>query len=61
MVEEFFRAFSSHAGVNLYIKLLRRGNAHHEAEAIFKAFALCVRDAVAIVSDGVPSSKGILE
>ena len=61
LVEEFFRAFSSHAGVNLYIKLLRRGNAHHEAEAIFKAFALCVRDAVAIVSDGVPSSKGILE
>lgn len=61
LVEEFFRAFSSHAGVNLYIKLLRRGNAHHEAEAIFKAFALCVRDAVAIVSDRIPSSKGVLE
>lgn len=61
LVEEFFRAFSLHAGVNLYIKLLRRGNAHHEAEAIFKAFALCVRDAAAIVSDKIPSSKGVLE
>lgn len=60
LVEEFLRAFSSHAGVNLYVKLLRTGNAHHEAEAIFKALALCVRDAVKIISDTVPSSKGVL-
>ncbi len=61
LVEEFFRALSTHAGVNLYIKLLRKGNKHHEAEAIFKAFALCLRDAVKIISDRIPSSKGILE
>lgn len=60
LVEEFFRAFSIHAGVNLYIKLLKGGNMHHEAEAIFKAFAKCVQDAVKIVSDEVPSSKGVL-
>ena len=33
---------------------------HHEAEAVFKAFAKCVQDAVRIVSDAVPSSKGVL-
>ncbi len=60
LVEEFFRAFSFNAGVNLYIRLLKGGNMHHEAEAIFKAFAKCVQDAVRIVSDEVPSSKGVL-
>ena len=61
LVEEFLRAFSSHAGLNLYVKLLRRGNRHHEAEAVFKALALCLKDAVTIVSDRIPSSKGVLE
>ena len=60
LVEEFFCAFSFNAGVNLYIRLLKGGNMHHEAEAIFKAFAKCVQDAVRIVSDEVPSSKGVL-
>ena len=61
LVEEFLRAFSSHAGLNLYVKLLRRGNKHHEAEAVFKALALCLKDAAAVVSDRIPSSKGVLE
>ena len=60
LVEEFMRAFAFNAGVNLYIDLLRGGNMHHEAEAIFKALAKCVQDAVKIVSDKVPSSKGVL-
>ncbi len=60
LVEEFMRAFAFNAGVNLYIKLLKGGNLHHEAEAIFKAFAKCAQDAVRIVSDAVPSSKGVL-
>lgn len=61
LVEEFLRAFCTHAGLNLYVKLLCRGNRHHEAEAVFKGLALCIRDAVRIVSDRVPSSKGMLE
>lgn len=60
LVEEFMRAFAFNAGVNLYIDLLKGGNMHHEAEAVFKAFAKCVQDAVKIVSDRVPSSKGVL-
>lgn len=61
LVEEFLRAFTTHAGCNLYVHILRMGNRHHMAEAIFKALALCVRDAVNVVSDSVPSSKGMLE
>ena len=61
LVEEFLRAFTTHAGCNLYVHILRMGNRHHMAEAIFKALALCVRDAVKVVSDSVPSSKGMLE
>lgn len=60
LVEEFMRAFAFNAGVNLYIKLLKGGNMHHEAEAVFKALAKCLQDAVKIVSDKVPSSKGVL-
>ena len=60
LVEEFLRAFSTHAGCNMYVRILRMGNRHHMAEAVFKALALCLRDAVRIVSDTVPSSKGTL-
>ena len=60
LVEEFWRAFAFNAGVNLYITLLADGNLHHEAECIFKGVAKCVQDAVKIVSDAVPSSKGVL-
>ena len=60
LVEEFLRAFSNNAGLNIYVKLLATGNKHHEAEAIFKALAQCLRTAIAIVSDKIPSSKGVL-
>ena len=39
MVKEFFYAISYSAGMNLHIKVLQGGNAHHVIEAIFKAFA----------------------
>lgn len=61
LVEEFLRAFSTHAACNLYVCILRMGNRHHMAEAVFKALALCIRDAVTVISDAVPSSKGMLE
>lgn len=60
LVEEFLRAFAFNAGVNLYVDLLHEGNLHHEAEAIFKALAKCVQDAVRVTGDAVPSSKGVL-
>ncbi len=60
LVEEFLRAFSNNAGLNIYVKLLATGNKHHEAEAVFKALAQCLRTAIAVVSDKIPSSKGVL-
>ncbi len=39
MVKEFFYAISYSAGMNIHIKVLEGGNAHHVIEATFKAFA----------------------
>ena len=62
LVEEFWRAFVVNAGLTVHIDLLRARNAHHAAEAIFKAAALALRQAVALTSDPgrVPSTKGVL-
>lgn len=60
LVEEFLRAFAFHAGINVFVRLLARGNRHHEAEAVFKALAKCLQDAVKVVSARIPSSKGVL-
>ena len=60
LVEEFLRAFTTHAGCNLYVKLLRCGNRHHEAQAIFKALAPALRDAVKTVSHVIPPSHATL-
>ena len=60
MTVEFMRAFAFNSGMNVYMKLIKRGNAHHEAESLFKALARCLKDAVKIVDDKIPSSKGVL-
>lgn len=60
LVEEFLRAFAFHAGINVFVRLSARGNRHHEAEAVFKALAKCLQDAVKVVSARIPSSKGVL-
>ena len=39
MIREFFYAISYNAGMNLHIQVLKSGNNHHMAEAMFKAFA----------------------
>lgn len=44
-IPEFFRAFSSHAGVTLHQKVLRGANDHHIAEALFKGFGLALLEA----------------
>ena len=61
-VEEFFRAVCINCGLTLHIKLLEGKNNHHIAEAIFKAFARAVHEAVSIdpAIKGVLSTKGIL-
>ncbi len=61
LVEEFFRAFSTYGMMTFHVNLLYGKNPHHIAEAIFKAAARALKNAVKIVSDRIPSSKGTLE
>jgi len=60
LVEEFFKSFANKCGCNLHIDLIRGRNGHHSAEAIFKAFAIAVREAKTVVSSDIPSTKGVI-
>ena len=62
MVKEFFYAISYAAGMNLHIKVLTPGNNHHMAEAMFKAFARALAEAVSHDPrvQGILSTKGSL-
>ena len=62
LVDEFFRAVASTAKLTLHLRVERGTNAHHMIEALFKAFARALRQAVAIDPGerGVPSTKGTL-
>ena len=61
LVEEFFRAVAYNAGLTLHLNLIYGANNHHVAEALFKAFARAMRQAVKVTGTEVPSSKGMLE
>lgn len=62
MFSHFFKSFCDAAGCNIYASV-SSGNAHHQAEALFKAFARAVRMAVKRIPglDEVVSTKGVLE
>lgn len=62
LIREFFYAISYSAGMNLHIRMLAGVNAHHMAEAMFKAFAKALDMAVSFderITD-VLSTKGSL-
>ena len=63
LFEEFFRGFSSQAGLSLHVTQKNGHNNHHIAEACFKAVARALREATE--HDGrslgrIPSTKGVL-
>ena len=62
LVEEFLKALSANARMNLHVSVPYGSNNHHIAEAIFKALARALRQAVGKDprSDAVPSTKGSL-
>lgn len=62
LVEEFFRAVSVNAGMNLHINVQYGNNNHHIAEAIFKAFGRALDEATRVDERivGVMSTKGVL-
>ncbi len=60
MFFHFFKTFSDNAKCNLNIRA-EGENDHHKAEAIFKAFARTLRNAIKKSDDyNLPSTKGIL-
>ena len=62
LVEEFLKALATNAKMNLHVNVPYGTNNHHIAEAIFKALAKALRQAVSLDprSDSVPSTKGSL-
>jgi len=62
LLPEFMRAFSQHAGITLHLVIEAGDNLHHIFEAIFKALARALREAVSLTGEaGVPSTKGALD
>ena len=60
LAEHAITSFATAAGITLHVTLVRGRNVHHIVEAAFKGLARCLRDAVRIEGDGVPSTKGVL-
>ena len=64
LVNEFLKALATNAKMNLHVTVPYGDNNHHVAEAIFKATAKALRQAVSIDprnAGGVPSTKGSLQ
>ena len=60
LTEEFFRAFAFNAGITLHIREEYGKNDHHIIEAMFKAVAHALKDAMVETGKGVLSTKGVL-
>ena len=62
LVEEFLRAVAVQAGLTLHVTILAGRDAHHMAEAVFKALARALDVAVSLDErvKGIPSTKGVL-
>lgn len=59
---EFFKGAAQAGAFTLHLDVIRGENGHHAAEAVFKAFARALGQAVKINAPGsdIPSTKGIL-
>ena len=62
VIKECLQAFANEARVALHVNLMYGSNLHHKVEAVFKAFARALKDAVEKDEriEGVLSTKGIL-
>ena len=63
LVREFFQAFAAQGGITLHVEALSGVNSHHIVEAVFKAVARALREAVEPdprKGDAIPSTKGAL-
>ena len=62
LIKEFFKAVAENAKMNIHIEVLYGENTHHQIEAVFKAFAVALREAVSYNEriKGIASTKGML-
>ncbi|MBP1626877.1 MAG: hisB [Holophagaceae bacterium] len=60
MVREFFVALANRGALTLHADVLRGVNLHHKIEALFKALARALGQAVRVTGEDVPSTKGTL-
>lgn len=58
--EEFFRAFTTHAGVTLHLMQVHGRHTHHILEAAFKGAGVVLHRATRVIGGDVPSTKGVL-
>jgi imidazoleglycerol phosphate dehydratase HisB len=56
----FLRSLAMESRMALHVDLIRGDNDHHKAESAFKAVAIALRSAVAVIGTTVPSTKGSL-
>ncbi len=64
LIRHFLESFALEARIALHAKLLSGLNPHHKAEALFKALAKALRQAVEVdprASGEVPSTKGTIQ
>ncbi|MBI1885510.1 MAG: imidazoleglycerol-phosphate dehydratase HisB [Chloroflexi bacterium] len=62
-IEHLLSAFANEGRLNLHVRLLAGDNDHHRAEAVFKALARALADAVRIderIAGEIPSTKEVL-
>ena len=59
MTEHFFYSLAQSLGATLHLETTGR-NDHHKTESLYKAFGRCLRQALRIEDDRLPSSKGTL-
>lgn len=59
-VRHFFNSFAENAKMNLHLQVLYGEDQHHKVEAAFKALARAIKEAKKIISDMIPSTKGVL-
>jgi imidazoleglycerol-phosphate dehydratase len=60
LVEEFIRALATASGMTIHVRIRSGRNTHHIVEATFKCLARCLRDAVRVDGETLPSTKGTL-